>query len=31
MAIPGGIGYLAICEDTEGNSFGIIEYDRNAK
>jgi len=30
-AIPGGIGYLAICEDTEGNLFGIIEYDRNAK
>jgi uncharacterized protein len=28
MAIP-GIGYLAICEDTEGISFGII--DRNAK
>jgi hypothetical protein len=25
MAIPGGIGYLAICEDTEGNSFGIIQ------
>jgi len=31
MAIPGGIGYLAICEDTEGNLFGIIEYDRNTK
>lgn len=30
MAIP-GIGYLAICEDTEENSFGIIQYDRNAK
>ncbi len=30
MAIR-GIGYLAICEDTEGNSFGIIQYDRNAK
>ena len=30
MAIP-GIGYLAICEDTEGNSFGIIQNDRNAK
>ena len=30
MAIP-GIGYLAICEDSEGNSFGIIQYDRNAK
>ena len=24
MVIP-GIGYLAICEDTEGNSFGIIQ------
>ena len=30
MAIP-GIGYLAVCEDTEGNSFGIIQHDRNAK
>jgi predicted enzyme related to lactoylglutathione lyase len=30
MAIP-GIGYLAICEDTEGITFGIIENDRNAK
>jgi len=30
MAIP-DIGYLAICEDTEGISFGIIENDRNAK
>jgi len=30
MAIP-GIGYLAICEDTEGISFGIIQNDRNAK
>ncbi len=30
MAIP-GIGYLAICEDTEGTSFGIIQNDRNAK
>ena len=30
MAIP-GIGYLAICEDTEGISFGIIQSDRNAK
>ena len=29
--LPGGTGYLAICEDTEGNLFGIIEYDRNAK
>ncbi|HEY7081799.1 MAG TPA: VOC family protein [Nitrososphaeraceae archaeon] len=30
MAIP-GIGYLAICEDTEGILFGIIQSDRNAK
>jgi predicted enzyme related to lactoylglutathione lyase len=30
MPIP-GVGYLAICEDTEGISFGIIQYDRNAK
>ena len=30
MAIP-GIGYLAICQDTEGILFGIIENDRNAK
>jgi len=30
MAIP-GIGYLAICEDTEGILFGIIQTDRNAK
>ncbi len=30
MPIP-CVGYLAICEDTEGISFGIIQYDRNAK
>jgi len=30
MPIP-GVGYLAICKDTEGISFGIIQYDRNAK
>ncbi len=31
MVIP-GIGYLkAICEDTDGNTFGIIQNDRNAK
>lgn len=30
MAIP-GIGYLAICEDPDGNSFGIIQHDRNAR
>ncbi len=26
-----GIGYLAICEDTDGNMFGIMQNDRNAK
>ena len=30
MPIP-GIGYLAICQDTEGIVFGIIQHDRNAK
>ena len=30
MPIP-DVGYLAICENTEGISFGIIQYDRNAK
>jgi uncharacterized protein len=30
MVIP-GIGYLAICEDTDGNTFGIMQNDRNAK
>ena len=26
-----GIGWFATCQDTEGNTFGIIEEDRNAK
>lgn len=26
-----GIGYLVYCEDPEGNSFGILEADVNAK
>jgi uncharacterized protein len=26
-----GIGWFATCQDTEGNSFGIMEEDRNAK
>ncbi len=26
-----GVGYLAMCEDTEGNSFGILEMDPSAK
>lgn len=29
MAIP-GVGYMAHCEDTEGNCFGIMEPDRSA-
>ena len=30
MPIP-GVGYFASCMDTEGNIFGIIEIDKNAK
>jgi uncharacterized protein len=30
MAIP-TVGYFAQCMDTEGNIFGIIEFDKNAK
>jgi predicted enzyme related to lactoylglutathione lyase len=30
MAIQ-GIGYFALCLDTEGNPFGIMEDDSNAK
>lgn len=30
MPIP-GVGYFASCMDTEGNLFGIIEIDKNAK
>ena len=26
-----GIGYMAYCEDTEGNIFGIMEIDPSAK
>ena len=26
-----GVGYFASCKDTEGNIFGIIEMDKNAK
>ena len=29
-AIP-GVGYLAYCLDTEGNTFGIIQEDSSAK
>ncbi len=30
MAIP-GVGYLALCQDTEGNPFGIMQFDEKAK
>lgn len=30
MSIP-TVGYFALCADTEGNSFGIIQMDKNAK
>lgn len=29
-AIP-GIGYFTYCKDTEGNAFGIMQEDKNAK
>ena len=29
-AIP-GVGYLAYCQDTEGNKFGIMQPDMSAK
>ena len=29
-AIP-GVGYFAYCEDTEGNVFGVMQNDANAK
>ncbi len=29
MTIP-GVGYLCYCQDTEGNTFGIMESDHNA-
>ena len=29
-AVP-QMGYFAVCQDTEGNAFGIWESDRNAK
>jgi hypothetical protein len=29
-AIP-GVGYLARCKDTEGNTFGILEIDESAE
>ena len=30
MAIP-GVGYFALCQDTEGNPFGIMESDEGAQ
>lgn len=30
QAIP-GVGYLAMCRDTEGNTFGIMQIDQSAK
>jgi len=26
-----GMGYFALCKDTEGNTFGLWEMDKNAK
>lgn len=30
MAIP-GVGYMAYCQDTEGNTFGIMNPDESAQ
>lgn len=30
MAVP-GVGWMAYCKDTEGNIFGIMQMDANAK
>lgn len=30
MAIA-GVGYLVMCQDTEGTAFGIIQFDKQAK
>ncbi len=30
MTIP-GVGYMAYCKDTEGNTFGIMQEDSSAK
>jgi predicted enzyme related to lactoylglutathione lyase len=30
MPVP-GMGYMAVCTDTENNGFGIFEADQNAK
>ncbi len=26
-----GVGYLAYCQDTEGNVFGVMQEDRSAR
>jgi uncharacterized protein len=30
MTVP-GVGWMAYCVDTEGNQFGIMQQDSNAK
>jgi len=30
MTVP-GVGYMAYCQDTEGNTFGMMQSDTNAK
>jgi predicted enzyme related to lactoylglutathione lyase len=30
MAVP-GVGYLAYCQDTEGNTFGLMQPDPTAQ
>ena len=30
MAIP-GVGFFAMCQDTEGTTFGIMQFDEKAK
>jgi predicted enzyme related to lactoylglutathione lyase len=30
MAVP-GVGWMAYCKDTEGNTFGVMQSDPNAK
>jgi predicted enzyme related to lactoylglutathione lyase len=30
MAVP-GVGWMAYCKDTEGNTFGLMQADPNAK
>lgn len=30
MAVP-GVGYLAYCQDPEGTTFGIVQFDRTVR